>query len=165
MNKIYNNKGFTFWELLIVIGIIGVLAANAIPGHGVKDPYRSCVKNIVKIREAVNLLNSKTGTKVIEFDNNTFKILLENKYLKREIFPPIEGKCKYLIKDDGTVYCEYHGSAEYYWQNGTGISPSSECLNELEEKKYYDKLKKYIPFCIIAFGVIGLMISTFKTKR
>ena len=46
MNKIYNNKGFTFWELLIIIGIISALAANAIPGHGIRDPYKKCIVNI-----------------------------------------------------------------------------------------------------------------------
>ena len=162
MSRFDSNKGFTFWELLIVIGIVSALAANAIPGHGIRDPYRNCIDNIRKISAAVELLNSKTGTKVVELDNNTFKILLDNKFLKREIYPPIEDKCEYHINDE-VVYCEYHGSVEYR-NNGTGIPPSQECLTELEQKRFNDTLKKYVPFSILIIGVFGLMISTLTTK-
>ena len=164
MNRKNKKKGFTFWELLIVIGIISVLAANAVPGHGYRDPYRGCLKNISKISVAVESFYFDTGTKITVLDDSTFKKMYEKEYFKKKLYLPVEDKCKYLINNDGTVYCEYHGSIEYSYGKGLGIPPSPEFLNELKKKKIMDIHKKYVPFIILGVGVLGLLISTLTTK-
>ena len=170
--KILTNKskGFTIWELLIVIAIIGILAAMAVPNHrrGRRNPDGECFYNMRVIQSAVEMYNMDSETMLEELDDSVIKLLIEKKYLKREPGQPIAGKCKYLGKnlhEDGIVYCQYHGSPGFNLKTWEGIPPCAEYLDELKRKEFKEKLDTYLPY-LLGFGLLSvIVIAAIPSKK
>ena len=164
----FKSKGFTIWELLIVIAIIGVLAALAVPNHhGRRDPDSQCLYNLRILQGAVEMFNMDETPMIDELDDNLIKLLCDKKYLRKEPIPPISGKCKYMgknLSNDGVVYCEYHGSADFDLKTGKGVAPGTEYLDKLKKEEFYKKLYTYLPY-IIGIGLVTIIIVSIPSKK
>ena len=116
MRMLYiNNKkrAFSIIELLIVIGIIGILAAMAVPPHHGRRRYdssKSCFSNIRVLQGALEMYNMDHSTMMSNLDIPT---LVKEGYIKGELRGP-EPDCEYFSKGDlskdGCIFCKRHGS-------------------------------------------------------
>ena len=110
-----NRKGFTLIELMIVIAIIGILAAMAIPNFKkARESARekACYSNIRVILGAIEMYNMDNSTMMTNVDIPT---LVSGKYLKTSPVLP-ETNCSYSatgdLTDTGLVSCARHGTVE-----------------------------------------------------
>jgi type IV pilus assembly protein PilE len=70
----YNNKGITLLELLVVIGIVGILAAIAIPSYNsyMVRARRADAKTILEqVRAAQEMWRAERGTYAVDGGGNT----------------------------------------------------------------------------------------------
>jgi len=113
-----SRKGFTLIELMIVIAIIGILAAIAIPNFRKarqQARQKACFANQRVIMGAIEMYNMDTNAMMDSYGDAEETALITGKYLKSKIVPA-EANCAItganLIKD-GVVKCEpVHGSPE-----------------------------------------------------
>lgn len=99
--KVFNNKGFTFVELMIVLVIIAILAAVAIPIYTrsqEKAAESACLHNQKVIRLAAEEYKNDNGSYP-----ETVQVLVDGGYLKS--MPNCSGLIYTAIKSDGTVEC------------------------------------------------------------
>ena len=116
-----NRKGFTLIELMIVIAIIGILAAIAIPNfRKAREQARekACYANMRVILGAVEMYNMDNTTMMTELKDadaaTAGGALVKGKYLKSPVNKP-EKDCAYSGKGiDGTglIECKIHGTIE-----------------------------------------------------
>ena len=114
-----NKKAFTLLELLIVIAIIGILAAMAQPTCGRRprpsSRKKACYSNIRVLLGAVEMYNMDNSVMMEELNNDNVEKLINSRYLKDKPTPPESEKCKYFGYDligSGTIFCVYHGDLD-----------------------------------------------------
>lgn len=116
-----NRKGFTLIELMIVIAIIGILAAIAIPNfRKAREQARekACYANMRVILGAVEMYNMDNTSMMTALDDGdattTAGKLVSGKYLKSPVNRPETG-CSYSgtsIDGTGLIVCDFHGTIE-----------------------------------------------------
>ncbi|PCJ21174.1 MAG: hypothetical protein COB02_00895 [Candidatus Cloacimonadota bacterium] len=114
--KSIKRKGFTLIELMIVISIIGVLAAIAIPNFRqarIKSNTRACYANQKTILGALEMYNLDEGTDLKVEGKSTLATLVGRKYMQSA---PADPGCKdgdnYRSNNDGDVWCVFHGTVD-----------------------------------------------------
>ena len=120
MKKIKNTKGFTLMEMLIVVAIIAILIAIAIPTFTAQLEKAREAADIANIRSAyseamVKYLNNDTNPskETPEMTQTTagWASLTWPEYLGTAVTPKKGDKVTVSINADGTVKCAMSGAA------------------------------------------------------
>ena len=112
-----SRKGFTLIELMIVIAIIGILAAIAIPNFRKarqQARQKACFANQRVIMGAIEMYNMDNNTMMDSYDAAGETSLITGKYLKSKVVPA-EADCAITganLTKEGTVECNNHGTPE-----------------------------------------------------
>jgi len=114
MDRRMKRKGFTLIELMIVISIIGVLAAIAVPSFTavrIKSNRRACHANQKTILGALEMYNLDEGKALVISGNTELDLLKNGKYLQsRPTDPGCSGSDNYRSDAVGNVWCQMHGN-------------------------------------------------------
>lgn len=122
--KKMKRKGFTLIELMIVISIIGVLAAIAIPNFRSareKSNQRACYANQKTVLGALEMYNLDNGDNTTISKLGGFAELVKGKYMqsapddpgcKSATSDPAQGSSNYQSNEDGDVWCAFHGTVD-----------------------------------------------------
>lgn len=158
------SKTFRIIIWLIVNGLVILLYPPEYGLHGGPDlrrDERQCFSNQRSLLMALEMYNMDQKKMINELNEKVIDTLEKEKYLKPKITYPKSGKCKYLnhgdLTEKGTIYCEYHGSADYKSNKTNGVPPSKEYEKYIEEC-VIDSKYHYIKH--VAPGFVILVITT-----
>ena len=158
------SKTFRIIIWLIVNGLVILLYPPEYGLHGgpnYRNKESQCFSNQRMILGAIEMYNMDHSQMISEINENIIDLLVEEKYLKTKLSYPAPGKCKYLNRgeliDEGIIYCEYHGSANYNSNKSKGVPPSKEYEKYIEEC-VIDSKYHYIKH--VAPGFVILVITT-----
>jgi type II secretion system protein G len=110
-----NRKGFTLIELMIVIAIIGILAAMAVPNFKkAREQARekACYSNIRVLMGAVEMYNMDNSAMMANVDQGSLK---NGGYIKALVNCPEQSgnyNANGNLINDGFVECTIHGAIE-----------------------------------------------------
>ena len=115
--KRMNRRGFTLIELMIVVAIIGVLAAIAVPNFREarrKSNMRACYANQKTILGALEMYNLDYGISMTINGKASLEILKSENYLSSVPDDPgcATGEQNYQSNDAGDVWCTFHGAID-----------------------------------------------------
>ena len=108
-------QGFTLIELMIVIAIIGVLAAIAVPNFRrarERANQRACYANQKTIAGALEMYNLDNNTSITSLSATTLQSLKAQGYLQSIPQDPGKGQTSssnYQLDTNGDIYCSVHG--------------------------------------------------------
>ncbi len=118
VHKQSTKRGFTLIELMIVIAIIGVLAAIAVPNFQKarqRANSRACYANQKTIGGAIEMYNLDFNTSIEACDATFLGTLKTNGYLQSVPQDPGQGNSSagnYTMDALGTIYCTKHGGIQ-----------------------------------------------------
>ena len=121
---IKERKGFMLLELIIVVAIIGILAAVAIPNLvGMTDEAKvaKIQSDLSTIGTAMEVYHVKKGG---TYPTNLSVLEGDNGYLKKVPDPPT-GAGKYTIGNKGEVTCTFNGVTYSSFGTSTGSADSN----------------------------------------
>lgn len=118
MKKVNNSRrGFTLIELMIVIAIIGVLAAIAIPNFNrarKNAKSKACMANMRTIESAVEMYNMETVGGVMSGTLSLEKLTAYFSGNKVPECPEVDGLYSFTEGEKSTtVSCKTHGTVDY----------------------------------------------------